>query len=185
MEEREITVKLKWNFDEAKVHFVNKGIQLVDSFVIKDIYLIKEDLDIDVADDLEVLSSCLILRDIAEDKLLIYKDKKYNENGEIVSSNKYQCLINDIDDMYELLTRIGYKECFRYEQDCLAFKNKSVDILLQYIPELGLFAELENSNKSVKELIEDLNSLEIPYYENDYFVKKASLMLDEVRKYGR
>ena len=31
-------------------------------------------------------------------------------------------------------------------------------------------------------MIEELNELNIPYYENDYFVKKASLMIDEIKK---
>ena len=185
MDEKEITVKLKWSLDEAKVCFVNKGIPLIESFVIKDIYLVKKEVNIDDIDNLDVISSCLIVREIGDYKTLLYKDKIYDNKGDILSSHKYSCEIKDIDEAYELLTHIGYKECFRYEQECLAFKDDKIDILLQYVPELGLFAELEDSNKTVKQLIDDLNSLEIPYYENDYFVKKASLMLDEVKKYGR
>ena len=188
MNEREITVKLKWELDEAKVYFVNAGIPLVESFVTKDIYLIKKEADINKMSNLDILSSCLIVRECIgneHNKQLIYKDKKYDEYGNIIESTKYSCDVEDIDKTYELLTHVGFKECFRYEQECLAYANKDVDILLQYVPELGLFAELENNNKSINQLISDLDGLNIPYYENDYFVKKASLMLDDVRKYGR
>ena len=188
MDEKEITVQLKWELDEAKVYFVNAGIPLVESFIIKDIYLVKETIDINKTPNLDVLDSCIIIRECIgseHNKQLIYKDKKYDEMGNIIKSTKYSCDIVNIDEAYELLTHIGFKECFRYEQECLAYANKEVDILLQYVPELGLFAELENNNKSISELVADLNNLHIPYYEDDYFVKKASLMLDDVRKYGR
>lgn len=188
MDEKEITVKLKWELDEAKVYFVNAGIPLVESFVIKDIYLVKNEVDINKTPNLDVLSSCIIIRECIgneHNKELVYKDKKYDENGNIVKSTKYSCELVDLDKTYDLLTQIGFKECFRYEQECLSFSSKEADILLQYIPELGLFAELENNNKSIKELINDLNNLNIPYYEDNYFVKKASLMLDVVKKYGR
>lgn len=188
MDEKEITVQLKWELDEAKVHFVNVGIPLVESFVIKDIYLVKEEINIKKTPNLDVLDSCLIIRECIGNehvKQLIYKRKVYDDVGNIIKSTKYSCDLVDIEDTYELLTNIGYKECFRYEQECLAYANKEVDVLLQYVPELGLFAELENKDKSIDELINDLNNLHIPYYENDYFVKKASLMLDDVKKYGR
>ena len=188
MDEKEITVKLKWELDEAKVYFVNAGIPLVESFVIKDIYLVKEGVDINNTPNLDVLGSSLIIRECIgyeHNKQLIYKDKKYDEKGNIIKSVKYSCDLVDIEKTYELLTKIGFKECFRYEQECLAYANSEVDILLQYVPELGLFAELENHNKSINELVDDLNNLNIPYYEDDYFVKKASLMLDETKKYGR
>ena len=45
--EKEITVRLKWNLDETKVSFVNKGIPLVESFVLKDIYLVRDDVNVE------------------------------------------------------------------------------------------------------------------------------------------
>ena len=188
MDEKEITVKLKWELDEAKVYFVNAGIPLVESFIIKDIYLVKEKIDISKTPNLEVLDSCLIIREnIGNEhtKQLVYKDKKYDDKGNIIKSTKYSCDLVDVDKTYELLTKVGFKECFRYEQECLAYANKDVDVLLQYVPELGLFAELENNDKNINELIDDLKGLNVPYYEDNYFVKKASLMLDDVKKYGR
>lgn len=186
--EREITVKLKWTLDETKVYFVNKGIPLVESFVLKDIYLVKDDVDILKTSNLKILSQAVIIRECIgneHDKKIVYKDKKYNEKGDIISSKKYSCPIIDIEKTYDLMTHIGYKECFRYEQECLAYKDKEVDILLEYVPDLGLFAELENNNKSIDELKMDLQNLNIPYYENDYFVKKAGLMLDTIKKRRR
>lgn len=188
MDEKEITVKLKWSLDEAKVFFVNTGIPLVESFVMKDIYLVKDELDINKTNNLDILSSSVIIRECIgneHSKQLIYKQKEYDNKGNIIKSTKYSCNLVEVDKTFELLTKIGFKECFRYEQECLAFANDEIDILLQYVPELGLFAELENNNKSIEELIKDLNDLNIPYYEGDYFVKKASLMLNEVKKYGR
>ncbi len=185
--EREITVKLKWSLDEAKLYFVNKGISLNESFILKDIYLTREDLDLKKMNNLAILSSSIILREVCEDdkvvdRTIMYKEKKYNENGDILSEKKYKCKIGNIESMQEILDKIGYKELFRYEQECLEYGIDNKRILLQYIPDLGLFAELEDNNKSIEQLINDLNELNVPYYENDYFVKKASLMIDKIKK---
>lgn len=182
--EKEITVKLKWGLDETKVNFVNKGIPLVESYILKDIYLVKEEVDIYNTNNLDILSRAIIIREVIANKTtrkIVYKDKKYDDLGNIVQSLKYSCSIESVEDAYNLLTNIGFKECFRYEQECLAFAIDDKEILLEYIPELGLFAELENNNKSIEQLINDLNELNIPYYEDEYFVKKASLMIDEIK----
>ena len=183
--EKEITVKLKLNLDETKLFFVNKGIPLVESFVLKDTYMIKEDVDVSKTPNLDLLSQALMLRECIGNehtKALIYKDKTYDKKGNILNSIKYSCPLVDIDKTYDLLKAIKYKECFRYEQECLCYANDKYNVLIEYIPDLGLFAELENNNKSIEELISELNELNIPYYENDYFVKKASLMLNEIKK---
>ena len=185
--EREITVKLKWSLDEAKLYFVNRGISLNESFILKDIYLVKENMNLKKTNNLNILSSSIILREVCEDekaieRVVMYKDKKYSDAGDIISETKYKCEIGNIESMQGILDKIGYKELFRYEQECLEYGIDNKRILLQYIPDLGLFAELEDNNKSVEQLINDLNELNIPYYENDYFVKKASLMIDKIKK---
>ena len=182
--EKEITVRLKWSLDETKVYFVNKGIPLIESFILKDIYLVRNDVDLDKTSNLDVLSKSIIIREVIGDSIdrkVVYKDKKYDKKGNILSSTKYSCPIANIEKMYDFLIAIGYKEIFRYEQECLSYKDQNKNILLEYIPELGLFAEIEDNNKSTEELIEDLKELNIPYCENNYFVKKASLMLDAMK----
>lgn len=186
--EKEITVKLKWELDEAKVFFVNTGRALTGSFILKDIYMVKDDVDIYNTPNLKILSKAVVLREgIGNEHVyqIVYKDKQYDEYGNILNSKKYVCDIKNIEDAYNLLEAIGFKECFRYEQECLEYNDKDRNVLLQYVPDLGLFAEIEDHNKSIDELIKDLNDINIPYYEGDYFVKKASLMLDEVKKQRR
>lgn len=176
---KEITVKLKWELDEAKINFVNKGIPLTGSFILKDIYLIKEDFNIKNTPNLEILSQSLLIRERTvtnPEKVLIYK-KKNSENDE-----KCYCPLVDVNKTYELLTSIGYKECFRIEQECLEYSNKDSTIFLEYVHDLGLFLKVSNQNKNIENLIDELNHLEIAYFENDYFVKKANLMLSKIKK---
>ena len=183
-QKNEITVKLKWGLDEAKVHFVNLGIPLIESFVIRDIYLVKDNIDFLKTNNLNILANSIIIREVIgneHDKKLIYKDKKYDDNGNIVVNKRYCCPLVDLDKTYDLLTAIGFNECFRYEQECLSYAINDRKILLQYIADLGLFAELEN-NKDVNDLINDLNYFNIPYYENNYLVRKDSLMIDRLKK---
>ncbi len=183
--EKGITVKLKWELDEAKLHFVNIGRVLTGSFILKDIYMIRENINIDNMDKSDILSNSLIIREVIGKEhvfQLVYKDKKYDEKGNIIDSIKYTCNLHNANEIYEILNKIGFKECFRYEQECLEYNSNDKNILLQYVPELGLFAEIEDNNKSVDELIKDLNDMKIAYYDDNYFVKKASLMLDTVKR---
>lgn len=183
--EKEITVKLRWTLDEAKFNFVNKGMRLSDSFILKDIYLVKDNIDVEKTPNLQLLSQTIILREwVGKEnvKQMVTKEKKYDDKGDIITSKKYTCSVEDIELAYDSLTKVGLKECFRYEQECLVYSNGEIEVLLQYVPELGLFAEIEDNTKSIEELIEGFKKLDIPYYENDYFVKKASLMLDVIKK---
>ena len=186
--ENEITVKLKWGLDETKVNFVNKGVRLITSFILNDTYLIRNDVDISTQYNFDVLSHAIVLREVTSsnpDKVLMYKDKKYDEKGNIIECKKYLCPIVDMDKTHELLEAIGYKDCFNVEQECLEYEMNGTNIFLEYIPDIGLFLELENNNKSVDELVRMLDEFGIAYYEDDYFVKKASLMLDKIRKQRR
>ncbi len=186
--ENEITVKLKWGLDETKLNFVNKGVRLITSFVLNDTYLVKNDADINKDSNLQILSQAIILREVESsqpEKVLIYKDKKHDEKGNIIECKKYSCPIVDMDKTHDLFEAIGYKECFTVEQECLEYEMNGTNIFLEYIPDIGLFLELENNNKSVDELVCMLDEFGIAYYEDDYFVKKASLMLDEIRKQRR
>ena len=186
--ENEITVKLKWGLDETKLNFVNKGVRLITSFILNDTYLIKKEIDINEKTNLEILSQAIILREVDSahpEKVLIYKDKKYDNKGKLVESQRYSCPIVDVDKTHDLLEAIGYKDCFNVEQECLEYEMSGTNIYLEYIPDIGLFLELENNNKSKDELVEMLHEFGVAYYENDYFVKKASLMLDKIRKQRR
>ena len=67
--------------------------------------------------NLDVLSKTIIIREVIGDqneKKLVYKDKKYDENGNILSSTKYSCPVINVEKMYDFLTAIGYKEIFNY-----------------------------------------------------------------------
>ena len=183
--EKEITVKLKWNLNETKVHFVNAGFVLDESYILKDVYMVKDNLDISRMNNTEIISNCIIIREaIGEEHThqIVYKHRKYDDKGDIVDSVKYKCAVFDVNEAIELLKVTGYKELFRYEQECLMYNYKDSHILLQYIPELGLFAEIEDNNKNINGLIEDLNNMNVPYDEKNYFVKKASLMIDKMKK---
>ena len=182
-----ITVKLKWELDEAKVHFVNIGIPLVESFILKDIYFITNDVDINKTTNSKILSQSIVIRENINDeneKELIYKNRNAEDIDKYDDYKMCSCPIIDVDKTCEFLNIIGLKECFRYEQECLKFSNKGNNIFLEYITDLGLFLKFEN-NKSIEELIIDLDNLNVPYYENDYFVKKDSLMLDLIKKKRR
>lgn len=186
--EKEITVKLKWELDEAKINFVNKGIRLLESFVLKDIYMINENVDLKNTSNLSVLSQTVIIRECIGDEIdkkFVCKNKKFDENGAIIESKRCDCPLVDIEKGREFLLATGYKECFRLEQECLEYSYDGSKLFLEYIPDLGLFLEVENTNKDIDGLKEVLKELQIAYFEDDYFVKKASLMLDEVRRMGR
>jgi len=176
-EDNKIMVKLKWGLDETKVNFVNKGIRLVESFILNDIYLIKSDVDAKKVPNSQILKNSIILRECIGNtpyKTLIYKDKN--------NLNSY-CPVIDIDKTLNFMMSIGYFEGFRIEQENLEYEMDDVKIFIEYIADIGLFLKIEN-NKSIEEINDVLNELQIAYYKDDLCVKKANLMIDKMKKRG-
>ena len=80
---------------------------------MNDIYMIRDDIDISTMKSLDVLKNCILIREfVGIEKELLYKYKKYDDNGDILEQGKIECPIDDIKKAIKFMEAINYKKLF-------------------------------------------------------------------------
>ena len=188
--ENEITVMVTCDFNELQDNLIKNGFTIKDKYLTSDIYMINKDIDISKLDTLDILKHCAIIREISGiKKVLLYKHKEYDKNGNILVNGKIECPIIDINKALDFMMALGYKELIKISDKCTEFINEEIELIVQDVNNKYLFFEAEDelryTNKkfnSVKEIIETINKYDIPFKKDNYFVKKAEILLNEKLK---
>lgn len=187
--ENEITVEVNTNMNDLIKILESKGFKLKEAYNLNDIYLInKKDKNNDY---LSMLNKCVLIRHIIEDdkenKLLTYKYKEYNKNKEITKQEKINVKVDDIDNSKLLLEKLGFEELIKIYDKLYVYATDRDELVVQSVNNKHIYIEIEdkchyanriyNSVDEMKAVIID-NS--IPIKNNNYFVKKAEIELQEM-----
>jgi predicted adenylyl cyclase CyaB len=186
--ESEITVEVCVDLSSLIKILEENGFELKEVYDLNDIYLINKN---DKEDDyLSMLNKCVLIRNIIEEdketKLLTYKYKEYNENKEIKRQGKVKVKIDDISNSKLLFEKLGFQELIRINDHILVYATDKDELVIQNINNKHIYIEIEdkcnyadrfyNSIDEMKKVITDNN---IPIKNNDFFVKKAEIELQE------
>lgn len=180
----EITVKVNTNMKEIEEILINKDFKLSDEFTCEDNYFIPLNMNIKKESIRDIIKKAIIIRQVRNDKVLVFKKKNIDQNGDILKQQKFECNILDVNEAKRFLEAVGYKSVMDifekdicYSKDCLklAFKDiKNGDILM----------ELETQDiegfRTTKELKEKVLKLNLPIDTSNFFVKKAEVELGRV-----
>ena len=188
--ETEITVLVNSDYETLKRQLEKYNFKIVDEYELNDIYMINKNIDLNELSNLEILKKCILVRDIVDiKKVLLYKYKKYADNGDILEQGKVECPIIDVDKAVGFMESIDYKVLFKIYDKCIVFTNGETEFVVQLVNDEYIFIEMEAecSNidrvyKSVAELKEDINRYNLPIDKSNYFVKKAEIELEKVLK---
>lgn len=188
--ENEITVQVTCNYEELHSLLIKQGFKIIEKYTIIDEYLISKDYDLKNKNYLDILKECVIVRYIENTlKELLYKYKEYSNNGDIVKQAKVSCKVNDIKEASNFMKTIGYKELIHIQNNSVVYTNDKIEFAVQLVNDKYIFIELEERSKHVKTVfsnIEDMkkviDSLNIPMVKNNYFAKKAVIVLEESKK---
>ena len=188
--ETEITVLVKTDYESLKKELYSHGFELKEEYEVNDSYMISNEIDLTKLSKLEILKKCILVRDIVNiKKVLLYKYKKYADNGDVIEQGKVECPIIDTDKAIHFMEAINYKELFHIYDKCIVFANSESELNVQLVNDKYIFIEVEakpeyidKEFKSSYELINDIKRYNLPIDNSNYFVKKAELMLDEVLK---
>lgn len=190
--ENEITVEVDTNLENLIVLLNSKGFELKETYDLNDIYLInKNDKENNY---LSMLNKCVLIRHIIEEnketKILTYKYKEYNQNKEITKQGKINVSIDDIDNTKLLFEKLNFEELIRINDHMLVYATDKDELVIQSVNNKHIYIEIEdkcnyanriyNSIDEMKKVIIDNN---IPIKNNDFFVKKAEIELQE--KYNK
>lgn len=182
--EKEITVLVDSDYETLQKDLYDKGFKIEEEYNLNDVYMLDERVDISNMNYLDILKNCILVRNIVGFEMeLLYKYKKYDVNGDILEQGKVKCPITDVSKAIKFMETIHYKRMFEINDDCIVYTNGKNKLAVQLVNDKYIFIEMEsdeNNNKSIEELENDLLSYNLPIDKNNFFVKKAEMMLKEV-----
>ena len=180
----EITVKVNVSIKEMEKILINKGFKLSDKFTCEDNYFIPKDVDIKSETIREIIKKAIIIRKVRNDKVLVFKKKNINENGDILEQEKFECDILDIDKAKKFLEAIGYKNVMNIFEEDVCYSKDGLKLAFKDIKNGDILMEVETQDiegfRTTKELKEKLLKLNLPIDTSNFFVKKAEVELEKV-----
>ena len=186
--ETEISVLVKTDYETLQKELKENNFLLKEEYVVNDIYMIDENVNISNMIYLDILKKCILVRDIVGfEKVLLYKYKKYAENGDILEQGKVRCPITDVDKAVKFMETIHYKRLFDISDKCIVYANDKSELVVQLVNDKYIFIEMESTGdyidreyRNVEEMKSDLLSYNLSIDESNFFVKKAEIMLKEI-----
>ena len=184
--ENEITIRILCSKEELIKHLEEKGLKKGRKFRLDDHYLIPKILKLEELTAREILSKAVIIRNIDNDGKIVnkitFKKKNINEKGEIVSQTATSCEVMDYTEGIRLFEELGYYEIMNIIEDDIIYYTDTIELAIKDVYNGDLFIETEtNKNiQTIEELKKMIESLEIPFEKDNYFVKKAEETLGKV-----
>ena len=179
----EITLKIKNNVKDFEDILKHKKFNVIDEFTLDDTYLIPKKIEIENISAREILANAVIIRNINDKtykrniKLVTFKSKEINDNGDIISQKSTNCEITDIKAAKELFYEIGYKEIMQIKENDKVYEKEEFQIAVKDIINSDSLIEIETSEKedldTIEKIKEKLNKLNLPVDTSNYFVKKG------------
>lgn len=190
--ENEITVETVCSIQELNNLLEKLEFKVMEEYDVFDIYMLDKNYN-NTENKLELLKHCILIRDIVgkdeEIKKITYKYKEYNEKEEIVKQGKSDCEILDIEEAKNLFEALNYEELIRINDHIIVYSNNIDELAVQVVNNKHIYIEIEEKcnyiNKkynSLDEMKNVVSKYKIPIKEENYFVKKAEIELEEKTK---
>ena len=185
--EIEITVRVNVSYEKLEEELKRNNFIKKEEYIVNDSYLINSLINITDMKSLDILKKCVLVRDIVGIlKQLLYKYKKYDNNGNIIEQGKIKCPVTDINKAMEFMNAIGYEKLFDIHDKCIVFANDKTELVVQLVNDKYIFIEMESEPQyinrkyeNVEELKDDICSYNLSIDKSNFFVKKAELILNE------
>lgn len=185
--ENEITVKVNTTYDKLHNILLENNFIIKEEYTVKDTYMINKEIDITKLNDLEVLKQCILVRDVVDiEKSLVYKNKEYDSKGNIIKQSKIKCPILDIEKGIKFMEEINYIKLFNIIDKCIVYVNNDNELVVELVNDKYVLIELESNPEYINkkytcclDMINELNSYNLPIDKTNYFVKKAVLVLND------
>lgn len=185
--ENEVTVIITESKNELISKLTNNNFKLNEEYIVNDIYFSKDDK---IIKNEEFIKNCLLVREIiTKDKIIrkiTHKYKEIDENGNIIKNGKLDCIVNDKDEAINLLLSLGYSEIVTLNDKISVYSNEDDELMIQEVNDKYLYVEIEENCEYINKKYEDIeemknvfNKYDICIKENEYFVKKILIALND------
>lgn len=175
MKQIEITTRVNNTLKEVDQKLTKQGFKVIRRSRIEDKYKTILYNELNKKNILEILPKCVLIRYLnvnneQEFKKITYKNKVY-EGNTVISEEKININIDDVNKADKLLEAVGFKTIVNVNYDVIVYSNNDVELCFQDVEGLGLLLEYENEN-------------DFEGYTNDEIMKEKYRMLEEIRKYN-
>lgn len=190
--ENEITVEVLETRENVIKSISSNDFKLLKEYDINDIYLVKKEYE-NCKNYNELLNNCILIRDISENpnprKLITYKQKNIDDNGNILNQINADVEINNIDDAYNMLKLIGYIDLMKIRDHISVYqKNNGDELALQFVND-RIYIEIEEKcdhtgkkYKSLDYMKSIIKNLNLPIKDGNYYAKKAEDILNDKKE---
>lgn len=185
----EVTVEIKEPLDSALSKLKSQGFIVSETFTINDSYFTafdKENVN-EVAYE-ELLSKSVLVRNVidssGERNYIIYKNKKLDKEGNVVSEDKIESKIESDEKIKQILKSSGMMNWCNIKNNSLVLQRGIMSFCIQSIENLGDFIEYEatmihsglNSENKFKVLEDEIKRLNL-VLGTDFSCKKPYMLL--------
>lgn len=180
----EITVKVNTNMKEIEEILINKDFKLSDEFTCEDNYFIPLNMNIKKESIRDIIKKAIIIRQVRNDKVLVFKKKNIDQNGDILKQQKFECNILDVNEAKRFLEAVGYKSVMDIFEKDICYSKDGLKLAFKDINNGDILMEVETQDiegfRTTKELKEKVLKLNLPIDTSNFFVKKAEVELGRV-----
>lgn len=192
----EITVRITCSLQEIYNILKNKGFSIVDKYNLEDTYYVLNNIDIRKQPIREILKKYVLIRNIIQfvpDDFIdsynlftmTFKNKNIALDGTIVSQDKKDCQIQNMEQGKAFIESLGYKEIMTIKENAIVYGKGKLKLVIKDVVNGDNLIEIEtiedNSELDTTDKLKAIiNELQIPIDTNDYFVKKAEIELKKI-----
>lgn len=192
----EITVRITCSLQEIYNILKSKGFSIVDKYNLEDTYYILNNIDIREQPIREILKKYVLIRNITQfvpDDFIdsynlftmTFKNKKIALDGTIISQDKKDCQIQNMEQGKAFIESLGYKEIMTIKENSIVYGKGKLKLAIKDVVNGDNLIEIETIEDDTEldttdKLKATINELQIPIDTNDYFVKKAEIELKKI-----
>ena len=167
MKKTEITVQVFEDLNSIISKLKSKGFKQVDKFELDDCYfscLSKQNSNVKQDYNTLIKNSFLVRRVVDEKEKfsIIYKNKTFDTQNNVVSEEKLELPINDFEKAIKIFKSAGLNNWCNLKQLNLEYKNNEMDFLVQIVEDVGIYIEYEETetmkNLTTQQKIELMHS---------------------------
>ncbi len=185
--ELQLTVQVNMSYEELDKVLLEKGLKEISRKYQKDVFMIKNDEELDNLADFEKLTRSIIVRDVENEfKGYIYKKRSFDIFNSTLKTSSIKVELINLEQGINFLEALDYKKFFELNQNLIEYGNEKNKICVSVINELGVFVEIHSKhmnyiNGSTPEELRRILDYYIPnIMNNDYYVNKPLLMINKI-----
>ena len=151
MKQTEVTVEVFDNLEKINKNLLSQGFEIVENYHLSDHYFSKYDNAVlNKMNYREIMANSFLIRKINDGRirnLLVFKNKKIDDNNVVVEEEKVQLNIESLESALKIF-KLAQLNCWcELKQNIFVFRKEDIEFCVSDIEDLGIFIEFEESSK--------------------------------------